>query len=364
MTQPEWPGVNHDHPGQAPDATLALLYRQALAPREPEPARLERARARLAGGPAPRRLARTGLVAGGLLLMAGVAAAMWAGRAGVANLGQAPRSPEHDRAAASAGFVPVPVTTAARASSTGSASSSEPALVPARRAGATTSPGRHGSPPAQRPRRLAMAAQANTTTATETAAHETTANHIIADEATGSAATNDREPGPPLRVGPLADESRRLGLVYTQLRRNRDADAALAEVAQYLRFYPDGVLVHEARLAEIDALLMKGEPDQALTALSRVRLGNRPRELELRLIRGELQARRDCAAASGDFSAVLAARADAPLQERALRGQAACDLQSGDRPAARLHLTEYLRRFPDSQHAARARAQLEAAPAP
>jgi hypothetical protein len=356
MTQPERPGVNHDHPGPAPDATLALLYRHALAPREPEPARLERARARLARAPAPRKLARTGLVAGGLLVMAGVAAAMWAGRARVATLREVPRSPERDQPAASAAFVPAPAATGARASSPESA---EPPPAPARRASAPTSPIRHGSPPVLRPRRIAFAAQAN-----NTAANHTTANHLAADEAIASSATTDREPGPPARVGPLADESRRLGLVYTQLRRNRDADAALAEVAQYLRFYPDGVLVHEARLAEIDALLMKNDADQALTALSRVHLGSRPRELELRLIRGELRARHDCAAASGDFSAVLAARADAPLQERALRGQAACDLQSGDRPAARLHLTEYLRRFPDSQHAARARAQLEAAPAP
>ena len=361
MKPPAPPEASDAPPADGPDPTLAALYRRALAPREPDAERLQRVRAQLARAPelaAPPRARRSrpggGLVAAGLLV-AGLATAAWVVRRDV-QPGSGAADPLSPRLAPAVATAPAETTgdlgAAPRALPRPPApATAEPRLRPAR-------PRPDETTPARRPlRRMARVPLVEDPAPVRPVIDPGAPTSFTAPDGDGSA-------DGAASTSPIADESRRLALVYTQLRRLRDADEALAEIRDYLRLYPDGVLVNEARLAEIDALLMKGQTDQALIALTRIRLGNDPRELELRLIRGELRARRDCRAALTDLGAVLSARPREALQERALRSRATCDLRLGDRAAARMDLGEYLRRFPDSRHAASARAQLEAMPLP
>jgi hypothetical protein len=353
MRPPERPPWDTDLASR-PDPALTALYQRALAPLAPDADRLYRARARLAeaaGGPTwGAGLLRRGLWTVGLIAIAGAGTAVWLGT----------RTAARPMPAPPAGDIVVETT-----------------ITPA--APAVTAPPPRALPPAANSPGIAPAGAARPHRALATTSHR--GSHLIERPLASGAlaprtlARNDDDPlstnegaaiDPTTSEGssPLADESRRLGQVYAQLRRQRNADAALAEIAAYMRAHPDGVLMNEARLAQIDAFLLKGQSDDALAALAQVKLGSRPREQELRLIRGELRARTDCRAALVDFSAVLAIPAGDALHERALRGRAGCELRQGDEAAARVDLTEYLRRFPDSQHAPRARAQLEAAPRP
>jgi hypothetical protein len=354
MRPPEPPPWDPDLASR-PDPALTALYQRALAPLAPDADRLYRARARLAqaaGGPTSGAgLLQRGLWTIGVIAIAGAGTAAWLGTRTAARPLPAPG---HDIDI----VVETTITPAASAVTAPAAralppAANPPGIAPAgvarpHRALATTS--RRGSHAAERP--LAANAVAPRTLARNGDDPLPTTDGTAIDPTTSEGSS------------PLADESRRLGQVYAQLRRQRNADAALEEIAAYMRAHPDGVLMNEARLAQIDAFLLKGQNDDALAALAQVQLGSRPREQELRLIRGELRARTDCRAALVDFSAVLAIPAGDALHERALRGRAGCELRQGDQAAARVDLTEYLRRFPDSQHAPRARAQLEAAPRP
>jgi hypothetical protein len=353
MRPPERP-VWEENAGSPPDPTLSAFYQRTLAPLSPDADRLYRARTRLALAEARSAshatLLRRGLWTVGVLAIAGTATAIW--------LGTRTSNPTD----------PIPATTTVEAPPAGSPimPSEPPPVMPAPRptlpaAGArATSHARSRRVDVPTPgRRIAHAESLSPGGAT--AGRKPALDEDAPQEIAGGTAV---DPATAEGSSPLADESRRLAEVYAQLRRLRNPDAALAEIAGYMRAHPDGVLMNEARLAQIDAYLLKGQSDEALAALGRVQLGSRPRELELRLMRGELRARTDCRAARVDFSAVLAAAAGEALHERALRGRAGCELREGDRAAARLDLTEYLRRFPDSQHAPRARAQLEAAPPP
>jgi hypothetical protein len=350
MRPPERPHWDLD-PGSRPDPTLSALYQRTLAPLPPDPDRLYRAHARLAlaagRSAAQAALLRRGLWTVGVIAIAGAATAVWLGTRTAARTAPAPHEviAETTTTTTPAAEAPAPGGTFAP-SGTSTATSRSRALPPRRSEVPTTSRrGARAEPP------VAGGAIAARKLASNDDPLATTSGAAI-DPTTAEGGS------------PLADESRRLGRVYEQLRRLRNPDAALAEIAAYMRAHPDGVLMNEARLAQIDAYLLKGQSDDAEAALGRVQLGSRPRELELRLIRGELRARTDCRAALVDFSAVLATPVGEALHERALRGRAGCELRQGDQTAARIDLIEYLRRFPDSQHAPRARAQLEAAPAP
>jgi hypothetical protein len=153
----------------------------------------------------------------------------------------------------------------------------------------------------------------------------------------------------------LAAETPLLSEALTRLRQKRDARGALATLDVYRARYPDGTLKHEAETARVDALLLLGRDDEALAELRRLRLQAQGRDLELRLIRGELTAATDCARAAADFDRVLAERTPPAFAERALHGRAACRARLGDEAGAQSDLAEYLRRFPAGRFAPEAR---------
>jgi hypothetical protein len=153
----------------------------------------------------------------------------------------------------------------------------------------------------------------------------------------------------------LAGETPLLSEALTRLRQQRDARGALATLDVYRDRYPNGTLKREAVSARIDALLLLGRDDDALAELRRLTLQGQGRDLELRLIRGELAAPTDCARAVADFDRVLAEQTPQAFAERALHGRAACRARLGDEAGAKRDLAEYLRRFPAGRFAPEAR---------
>jgi hypothetical protein len=153
----------------------------------------------------------------------------------------------------------------------------------------------------------------------------------------------------------LAGETPLLSEALTRLRQKRDARGALATLDVYRARYPDGTLKHEAESARIDALLLLGRDDEALAELRRLTLQAHGRDLELRLIRGELAAPTDCAFAVADFDRIVVERTPQSFAERALYGRAACRARLGDEAGAKSDLAEYLRRFPAGRFASEAR---------
>ena len=177
---------------------------------------------------------------------------------------------------------------------------------------------------------------------------------------TGPAPRRDRLAADQRRATPepaWSEETRRLFAATARLRRRGQAAAALAEIEAYLERFPRGVLVAEARLLRVDALLALGRRGDALVALDGLDLQGQPRGLELRLLRAELRARGSCARALADFSAVLSdgQGVAGQLAERALHGRAVCHLRLGDTIAARRDFKLYLQQFPRGRHAAEAR---------
>jgi hypothetical protein len=130
----------------------------------------------------------------------------------------------------------------------------------------------------------------------------------------------------PAERSSLGDEAERLAHVLGELRQGR-ASEALRWLDRYEHDYPEGTLHFEARLARIDAVLSLGRRDQALTVLERLQLRDRPREQELRVLRGELLAERGrCSAAQTDLDRVSELGGDrpGPLMQRAHRARTAC----------------------------------------
>ena len=162
-------------------------------------------------------------------------------------------------------------------------------------------------------------------------------------------------PSPPEPSEEVQTLQRAMGL----LRGKHDAPAALAALDDYIARFPGGVLVPEARVARIDALLLLGRSDEALRALEALPLDAHRRSTELQLIRGELRARTDCGRADADFTAVLAGVRTAALEERALYGRAACRSSQGNAGGAADDLRRYLDRFPNGAHAEWARRWLQ-----
>jgi len=157
----------------------------------------------------------------------------------------------------------------------------------------------------------------------------------------------------------LARESAALERALTALRRDHDAAGALALLDRYAADFPAGVLRLEADVARVDANLALGNNAAALALLGRLPLERVGRGLELRLVRAELTAARDCQRANLDFDRVLAAHPATAFDERALFGRASCREKLGDAAGSHADLTTYLARYPAGRFAAAARAQLD-----
>jgi len=162
-------------------------------------------------------------------------------------------------------------------------------------------------------------------------------------------------PAPPAAFSGLGQETRVLANAMAHLRRDEDAGAALVALDGYLRQFPDGMLIDEARRARVDALLMLDRKDDARRALDELELETEGRGLELRLIRGELRARNSCWQASQDFDAVLLHAPPPQIAERALFGRAVCRNRQGQNQGARADARTYLERFPAGRFAAAVR---------
>jgi len=135
------------------------------------------------------------------------------------------------------------------------------------------------------------------------------------------------------------------------LRRDHDGAAALSALDAYLARYPRGLLNREARFARVDALLLLGRSDQALSSLETLPLDRGRRSTELQVIRAELRSSRNCAGAELDFSAALGQSPGAGLMERILYGRGVCRAKLGNASGARSDFERYLDRFPAGVHA-------------
>jgi hypothetical protein len=149
----------------------------------------------------------------------------------------------------------------------------------------------------------------------------------------------------------ISEEVREIDRAIGTLRRDHDAVAALAALDRYLVRYPQGALQKEARLARIDALLLLGRTDQALSALEVATFDPGLRSTELLVVRAELRAAKDCQRAEQDFTTALRRSPDAKLLERILYGRGACRAKLLDTAGARDDLRWYLERFPTGAHA-------------
>lgn len=160
---------------------------------------------------------------------------------------------------------------------------------------------------------------------------------------------------PEASTGPLGRESELLARALSTLRRNRDAIGALSLLDEHARNFPNGALQLEADLARLDALLALGRNDEALSLLERLPIDRVGRGAELRVIRGELFARRDPQRAIADFDRALSSGLSRELDERALFGRAASRLRAGDEAGGRADLAAYLAKYPNGRFAAQAR---------
>jgi hypothetical protein len=163
---------------------------------------------------------------------------------------------------------------------------------------------------------------------------------------------------PEASSGALGRESELLARALAKLRRDKDANGALALVEQHAREFPNGALGLEADVARLDALLALGRDTEALGLLERLPIDRLGRGAELRVLRGELRARRDPGKALTDFDGALATGLAPELEERALFGRAASRLRVGDETGGRADLAAYLARYPAGRFADEARRRL------
>jgi hypothetical protein len=160
---------------------------------------------------------------------------------------------------------------------------------------------------------------------------------------------------PEASSGALGRESELLARALAKLRRDRDASGALTLLDEHARSFPNGALRLEADVARVDAELALGRNAEALALLERLPIDRLGRGAELRIIRGELLARRDPSQAVADFDRALATGLPQGLEERALFGRAASRLRIGDEAGGRADLATYLAKYPNGRFAAQAR---------
>jgi hypothetical protein len=164
----------------------------------------------------------------------------------------------------------------------------------------------------------------------------------------------------PLAAPPLAgatdSESAWLSRALVSLRRDGDPGAALALLDEYAARFPRGTLRAEALATRVEALLARGDGAAARAILEELPAPGAPLDRRLQVLRGELRAQSgDCAEATRDFTQTLGATTSDALDERALRGQAACAALSHDDTALGEALDRYLSRFPHGPFAEEAR---------
>lgn len=145
-------------------------------------------------------------------------------------------------------------------------------------------------------------------------------------------------PLPRSQPAPAAEtESSLLTVAVRRLHREGDAAGALEALDRYGAAFRGGALEAEAARLRVDALVLAGQLDGALRALEALPLADVGRDLELRVLRGELRARvrGDASAACADFEHVLSVAAPASLQARARSGRARCGPAAPSRPEGR-----------------------------
>ena len=120
-------------------------------------------------------------------------------------------------------------------------------------------------------------------------------------------------------------ESALLERAVVALRQIRDPVKALSLLDDYDGQFADGLLTQEAARLRIDALLLAQQNGDALKRLNALALSEGTRDVELRLIRGELRAAANgCSRALTDFDSVLSQSTDASLRRRAIAGRTGC----------------------------------------
>jgi hypothetical protein len=184
-------------------------------------------------------------------------------------------------------------------------------------------------------------------------------------------------PGQPPAMAPpatapsrIAAEQALLGQAMKTLRNGRDAQTALALLAQHAERFPDGALASEATMLRIEALLDLGRREEALAVLDGVPLASLPNRDEQLVVRGELRAVSGrWLAAMQDFDDALGGRSlpaasgkARSIQERALWGRAAARSRLGDLAGTRADLELYLRHFPGGRFAVPAASLLRGVP--
>lgn len=165
----------------------------------------------------------------------------------------------------------------------------------------------------------------------------------------------------PATASALAEESELLGTALAALRKHKDTAQTLAILDMYDRTFPRGELSTEAQHTRIEALLLQRRTSEALVILDRSAFSSRDRDMQWRVLRGELRAQSHrCADAHADFSAVLQSVAEGRVAERALFGRASCFVEAKNDASAKSALQQYVARFPGGMHAAQVRKALGA----
>lgn len=172
------------------------------------------------------------------------------------------------------------------------------------------------------------------------------------------AAPEPLEPSTVLAPSPLAEESAALSRALASLRHDKDPRAALLQLDEHQRRFPASVLAEESLRLRVEALLSSHQFSKAESLLHAMPLSHVGRDVELKVIRAEMAAQRNCREAVPLFKDAVSMQSPPQLQERALWGHAACLSRIGDEQGAERSLQEYLARFPNGRHAAQARAQL------